>query len=155
MGNKTNLGGLYNCKTISNKSMKNIFSIKSIFIFLTCLITFSCVDNSVEPENDGNVELTQFQIPANNIEIHTLYIEWYSDVTRLERKAIRDSYRDPKRPIIILIDELCDIDRDVEIWVISFDPSPYPNCCIPDPKVIIKDNEGEMSKVSYLDLCND
>lgn len=134
--------------------MKNIISKKSIFILLTSLIVFSCTENNLTPES-ANPQEEPFAAPIGNVSIHTVYIEWHDYVSKVKRKSIRDSYRDPMGEIVIISDELCNNDRDIETWVISFDSGNYQNCCKPDPKVIIKDNEGEMSKVSYLDLCND
>lgn len=134
--------------------MNNIISIKSIFIVLTCLIVFSCAEDIPTPEPE-NIQEEYSVARVGHTSIDTIYLEWYDHVSRAERQVVRDSYSDPRGDIVILSHELCDNDRDVETWIISFDSGIFNKCCQPPANQVIKDNEGEISKVSDLDMCRD
>ncbi|MGB3467086.1 MAG: hypothetical protein WBA74_17525 [Cyclobacteriaceae bacterium] len=93
--------------------------------------------------------------PLRDQTVTTVYVRWKPKVLDSRKDEIRATYSDVNGYMYLVSYTVCPSDPNVEIWQVSFNMIIIdPEDQTPDPLGSLPDEEGEMEKPTYLNLCN-
>lgn len=139
----------------------NLKSILSLLLFCILIGFASCTEDQIIPEQETNLE-TQLNSGANKPppfgfqgtqQTSTIYVRWNPKVLATRRDEIRATYSDVNGYMYLVSYTVCPNDPNVEIWQVIFNLI-NPEDQTSDPLGNLPDEEGEMEKPTYADICS-
>lgn len=137
-------------------------------LFICMLIGFThCTEDQVIPEQEITITESQSKSgsgttpnPAGTISrtqlISTVYVRWDPRTLSPRKDEIRAQYSDKSGNMYLVSYTVCPNDPHVEVWQVIFNliVPPYFSDKTPDPLSTIPDEDDEMEKPTYNNLCD-